>query len=330
MPELRKDPITGRWVIIASERAKRPKDFITEKEIKGSGTCPFCPGREGMTPPEILAYRADGSAANAPGWSVRVVPNRYPALRIEGDLGKRGERMFDKMNGIGAHEVIIESPDHDKSLPDLTPEELAQVFRAYRERMNDLSQDGRFQYALIFRNHGEVAGATLEHPHSQLIATPVVPKIVHEEIIGARQYFDYHERCVFCDIIVEEVEAAKRVVLENGRFLAVAPFASRFPFETWIMPKTHQCDFTRSSDEDLAALASIVRETLKRTRQVLDDPPYNYVIHTAPMRSKDEEAGHWHLEIMPRLTKVAGFEWGSGFYINPTPPEEAAEFLRNA
>lgn len=329
MPDLRKDPITGRWVIIASERAKRPRDFLTEREFKPQGDCPFCPGAESLTPPEIAAYR-NGSEPNSPGWTLRVVPNRYPALRIEGNLDRRGEGMFDRMNGIGAHEVIIETHEHDKDLPDLDQSAMEAVFRCYRERSLDLRKDARFRYALIFRNHGEIAGATLEHPHSQLIATPVVPIRVQEEIRGARKYHELRERCVFCDVIREEMDAGKRVVLENDKFVVISPFAARFPFETWILPKEHQADFSQAGDADLAAAASALKETLKRLRQVLDDPPYNYVLHTAPLVSRDDDVVHWHIEVLPRLTRAAGFEWGSGFYINPTPPEEAAEFLRTA
>ncbi|MEK7477272.1 MAG: galactose-1-phosphate uridylyltransferase [Candidatus Coatesbacteria bacterium] len=330
MADLRKDPITGRWVIIASERAKRPRDFLSERSIKPTGVCPFCAGNEAMTPPEIMAYRGNGGEPNSAGWTLRVVPNRFPALRIEGTLDRRGEGMFDMMNGIGAHEVIIESEEHDRDLPDLDQSGIEGVMRAFRERSVDLRKDNRFRYVLIFRNHGESAGATLEHPHSQLIATPVVPIRVASELNGSRKYFELRERCVFCDMIREELASHKRVVLENDRVAVITPFASRFPFETWIIPKDHQSDFGACGPADLAACGSALRETLRRMRQVLDDPPYNFVIHTEPIQGRDHEVYHWHIEVMPRLTRVAGFEWGSGFYINPTPPEEAAEFMRGA
>jgi len=329
MPELRKDPITGRWVIIASERAKRPKSFNITRPPKQTGPCPFCHGNEGMTPPEIFAIREKDSAPNTAGWNMRVVPNKYPALRIEGGLDRRGEGMFDRMNGIGAHEVIIETPDHDKSLADLDESQVASVIKAYRDRTMDLQKDARFKYVLIFRNHGATAGASLDHPHSQIIATPVVPKRVQEELRGAKQYHEYKERCVFCDMISEEAEGNKRVVLENDEFIVIAPFASRFPFETWLLPRNHSSDFATISDESIAKCASALKDVLYRTKHVLDDPPYNFIIHTAPANEHHEEEYHWHFEIMPRLTHVAGFEWGSGFYINPTPPEEAAEYLKN-
>ncbi len=331
MPELRKDPITGRWVIVASERALRPRDYLTEKSVLRTESCPFCPGNEGQTPPEIAALRNSGSGPNDPGWRLRVVPNLYPALRIEGPDGRRGEGMFDLMNGIGAHEVIIESPEHDLGLADLEPGQVADILRFYRERSLDLRGDKRFKYVLIFRNHGESAGASLEHPHSQLIATPVVPKRVQEELRGARQYFDLRERCVFCDMIAEEVGSGKRIVFQNDGFIAISPFAARFPFETWVLPRAHRGDFGSITDKEVAMCAGALRDVLLRTKRVLDDPPYNFIIHTTPLQDgSHEEQYHWHIEIMPRLTKVAGFEWGSGFYINPTPPEEAASYLREA
>jgi len=328
MPELRKDPVTGRWVIIASDRAKRPKSFIISKAPKQTGPCPFCPGNEGMTPEEISAIRPAGGAPNSTEWSMRVVPNKYPALRIEGGLDRKGEGMFDKMNGIGAHEVIIESPDHDKSIADLDENQVADIIKAYKYRTHDLERDARFRYVLIFRNHGPSAGASLDHAHSQIIALPIVPKRVQEEIRGAKQYFEYKERCVFCDMMSEELAAGKRVVLENDEFVVISPFAARFPFETWLLPKKHSSDFAQMPDESVGKCASALKDVLSRTKQVLDDPPYNFIVHTAPVHEHHENEYHWHIEIMPRLTHVAGFEWGSGFYINPTPPEEAAEFLR--
>jgi len=329
MPELRKDPVTGRWVIIATERAKRPKSFNISKAPRQTGPCPFCPGNEGMTPPEISAVRPHGGEPNNGGWSLRVVPNKYPALRIEGGLDRKGEGMFDKMNGIGAHEVIIETPDHEKSIADLSEAQVADIIRAYKTRTQDLERDARFRYVLIFRNHGATAGASLDHAHSQIIATPIVPKRVQEEIHGATQYYEYKERCVFCDMISEETAAGKRVILENDEFVVISPFAARFPFETWLLPKKHASNFSQLPDEAVTHCAQALKELLSRTKQVLDDPPYNFIIHTAPAHEHHEPAYHWHIEIMPRLTHVAGFEWGSGFYINPTSPEEAAEFLRN-
>ncbi len=331
MPELRKDPVVGRWVIIATDRAKRPTDFVRESVvIRGSRFCPFCFGNESKTPPEILAYRNDGSFRDAPGWSVRVVPNKFPALGIEGSLNRQGEGLYDKMNGIGAHEVIIETPDHRATLATLPPAQLESVLRAYRDRIVDLKKDRRFKYILIFKNHGAAAGATLEHTHSQLIALPVVPKRVVEEVAGARDYFAYKERCIFCDILRQEISADVRLVAENDLFAALSPFAPRFPFELWLVPKVHQSAFEESSKEDLDQLAVLLKDMLSRLDVVLDHPAYNYVIHTSPAPEHLNDYYHWHLEIMPKLTNLAGFEWGTGFHINPTSPEEAAKFLKEA
>jgi UDPglucose--hexose-1-phosphate uridylyltransferase len=329
LPELRKDPITGRWVIIATERAKRPSDFVRERvEIHGSGFCPFCYGNETKTPPEIIAYRNDGSSRNTPGWSLRVVPNKFPALGIEGGLNRQGEGLFDKMNGLGAHEVIIETPDHQKTLAMLPQRQIEDVLWAYRDRILDLKKDRRFKYILIFKNHGEAAGASLEHTHSQLIALPVVPKRVREEVDGAREYFNFKERCIFCDIIRQESESGVRVIADSPEFIAVAPFAPRFPFEIWIVPRVHQSAFEDSQKQEFEQLAAMLKDMLTRLDKVLDFPAYNYIIHTSPIPETPNEHYHWHLEIMPKLTKVAGFEWGTGFHINPTPPEESAKFLR--
>ena len=331
MPELRKDPITGRWVIIATDRARRPTDFVRERvQIRGSGFCPFCQGNEAKTPPEILAYRSDGGARNTPGWSLRVVPNKFPALGIEGSLNRQGEGLYDKMNGIGAHEVIIETPDHQMTLPKMSVRGVEDVLWAYRDRILDLKKDRRFKYILIFKNHGEAAGASLEHTHSQLIALPVVPKRVREEVDGSREHYDFKERCIFCDIIRQEMETGIRVISENQDFIVLSPFAPRFPFEMWIVPKHHQSAFEESQKHEFEQLAAILKDMLLRLDRVLDYPAYNYIIHTSPAGETAGDYYHWHLEIMPKLTKVAGFEWGTGFYINPTPPEESAKFLREA
>ena len=335
MPELRKDPIIGRWVIISSERGKRPTDFQGEQPKRKGGFCPFDTGNEHTTPPEILSYREDGSAPNTPGWTLRVVANKFPALQIEGDLNKQGEGVFDKMNGIGAHEVIIETPFHDATLSTLPLKAVENVLWSYRDRIVDLKKDPRFQYVLIFKNEGEAAGASLEHSHSQLIALPIVPKRVREEIDGAKQYYDYKERCVYCDIIHQEQTMQERTVRETEHFLAFCPFAPRFPFEVWIMPKRHACEYTEIEQAELDDLAGLMKDVLLRIGRSLNRPPYNYILHTAPNRIPRKghwhtlgNDFHWHIEIMPRLTRVAGFEWGSGFYINPTPPEEAARYLR--
>ncbi len=318
-------------MIIATERAKRPTDFVREKvEIKGTGFCPFCAGSETKTPPEILSYRSDGSAKNTPGWSLRVVPNKFPALGIEGTLNRQGEGLYDKMNGIGAHEVIIETPQHHLTLATMPQRAVEDVLWAYRDRILDLKKDRRFKYVLIFKNHGDAAGASLEHTHSQLIALPVVPKRVREEVNNAKDYYSYKERCIFCDIVRQEIEDGVRVIAENESFLTIAPYAPRFPFEMWILPKTHQSAFEESQKHEFEQLAAMLKDMLSRLDRVLDYPAYNHIIHTSPIPEASNDHYHWHLEIMPKLTKMAGFEWGTGFYINPTPPEESAKFLREA
>jgi UDPglucose--hexose-1-phosphate uridylyltransferase len=335
LPELRKDPITGRWVIIATDRAKRPTDFSREPVRMKGGFCPFCYGNEAKTPPEVLAYRPSRNGGPAPerdspGWTVRVVPNKFPALGIEGNLNRRAEGMFDRMNGVGAHEVIIETPDHAASLATMPSKRIEDTLWAFRDRILDLKQDKRFKYILIFKNHGEAAGASLEHPHSQLIALPILPRRVIEELEGAKQYYIYKERCVFCDVIRQELENGVRVVGENEQFVILAPYAPRFPFETWILPKRHESAFENSSSAMFEDLARALKSLLAKAHNVLDNPAYNLVVHTSPVQDPFNEHYHWHMEFMPKLTKTAGFEWGTGFYINPTPPEEAARFLREA
>jgi UDPglucose--hexose-1-phosphate uridylyltransferase len=292
------------------------------------GDCVFCEGNEAKTPEEILAYRTTGGPANGPGWSLRVVPNKFPALMIEGELEPVGEGLYDTMNGIGAHEVIIETPDHQATLATLDESAAADVFWAFRERLADLKKDPRFEYVLIFKNYGEAAGASLEHSHSQLIATPIVPIMVAEELTSAAQYFSRKERCVWCDIIKQERQVGTRVVLEASGFMALAPFAPRFPFETWILPTAHRSAYEEISREEASSLARLVREFLAKMNGLLQDPPFNFMLHTAPLRDPALDYFHWHLELIPKLTRVAGFEWGSGFFINPTPPEEAVKYLK--
>ncbi len=330
MPELRKDPIISRWVIISTERGKRPTDFPVRTDRVDSRMCPFCPGNESATPPEIIALRDDGTKPDTPGWRVRAISNKFPALKIEGDLQREGIGIFDKMNGVGAHEVIIESPQHELEMEDLPLNQLADAIYIYRQRVRDLQQDSRFRYVMLFKNKGVAAGASLSHPHSQLIATPVIPKRVVEELDGAQRYFEYKERCIFCDIIHQELHDEVRIVNQNDAFVSLQPFAPRFPFETWVLPRSHESHFERISDEELKPFAEILQDSLKRLSLVLNNPPYNFMIHTAPHINNNGLHYHWHVEIIPKLTRVAGFEWGTGFYINPTPPEDAAEYLRSA
>jgi UDPglucose--hexose-1-phosphate uridylyltransferase len=322
VPELRKDPIVGRWVIIATERGKRPGEFTHDpSQPKPGAFCPFCPGQEDKTPPEVLAYGRP--------WTLRVVPNKFPVLRVEGEVDRRGEGVYDAMNGIGAHEVLIETPSHDRAFADLEEREVESVLAAYQDRIHDLKRDVRFRYVMVFKNHGAAAGATLAHSHSQLIALPVVPITVADEMEGAKRYHDFKERCIFCDIVKQELADGRRVIFENGGFVVLAPYAPKFPFETWIVPKTHRAAYRDVERRELGQLANALRTALRRLNTALDNPPYNFILHSAPFGLEAAPHYHWHLEIMPTLSKVAGFEWGSGFYINPTPPEDAAKFLRD-
>jgi UDPglucose--hexose-1-phosphate uridylyltransferase len=340
MPELRKDPIVGRWVIVATERGRRPSDYkeAHSAELPNLATCPFCEGNEDKTPPEVMAYRKPGTQRDKPGWLIRVVPNKFPALAIEGDISRTGVGLFDMMNGIGAHEVIIEGTDHNVHLADQDEMQIEKILYAFRDRILDLEKDKRFRYVLVFKNYGVTAGTSLAHPHCQLIATPIMPKFVKEELIGAREYFKDKERCVFCDIIKQEISIGERVVLENEGFILIAPFASRFPFELHLFPRAHSYAYSELTNNEIINLAKILKETLVRLKKTLNDPPYNFVLHIAPniipRPGHPEYWGsiqydyHWHLEIIPRVTRIAGFEWGTGFYINPTPPEEAAKYMR--
>ncbi len=341
MPELRKDPLIGRWVIIATERAKRPVDFVASHDDPlPQNECPFCEGKEGDTPKEIYALRGNGTGADASGWKVRVVPSIKPVLGIEGQLNRRAKGMYDVMDGIGAHEVIIETPQHVNNAADLAVEQIHASLHAAIARIADLERDPRFRYVLWFKNYGSIAGAgRIQHSRSQLIATPVTPLRVKEELVGTRRYFEDKERCLVCDLLIQEQEAKVRVVIDSQHILVLCPFAGRFPFELWIVPKRHSCDFGKIRPEELQDLAVVFKQILSRLKAVLDDPPYNCLLHTAPLRHQRgkighwktiEEDYHWHIELIPRLTRVAGFEWGSGFYINPTPPEESAKYLREA
>ncbi len=338
MSELRKDPIVDRWVIIAAERGRRPTDYETTAPTPGGPGCPLCEGNERMTPPEIWALRPGGSAANGPGWQLRVVPNKYPALRVEGSTERRGLGMFDMMTGVGAHEIIIESPDHDWRMGDGPPEAIQPILMAWQLRLSDLYRDDRLRYCVLFRNTGAEAGATISHPHSQIMAIPVVPGRVKSKLKAARDYYARKERCIFCDVLAQELAMGERIVMENDHFVAFAPFASRFPFELAIYPRRHAQDFTEMDEPSRTALAEVLHHSLAQLRPALGRPAYNFVLNIAPNPtprpgkpdywSTLELDYHWHIEILPRVTTVAGFEWGTGFYINPVAPEDAARFLR--
>lgn len=328
MPQLRKDPVVGRWVVISTERAKRPHAYSRRPALRKNDPCPFCPGNEGATPPEITALRTEGSRPNEPGWTLRVVPNKFPALTIERNGNLRRDGVYDLMDGLGAHEVIIESPDHDTNMGMLNEQQFEAVLRIYRERILDLRKDQRFRYIQIFKNQGAEAGETIEHTHSQVIALPIVPSHITEELSGAEKYYKDKAHCVYCDIVEQEREGNNRLVSESENFIVLCPFAPRLPFETWILPRRHSSYFEQGSEQEYVDLSRTLKKTLIRLNRSLDNPPFNYLIHSQPFEHAGQSPYHWHIEIMPRLTQIAGFEWGTGFYINPVAPEDSASALR--
>lgn len=332
MSELRKDIITREWVILASERAKRPHDFKKTEEAvkkpKHDPNCPFCEGNEEKTPPEVLAYRSHNSKPNNKGWQLRVINNKFAALNPEGELCRKDVGIYDSMCGIGAHEVVIESPDHSKNIALYDHKTVENVVWSYCDRYLTLKKDPVHKYISIFRNHGKLAGASLAHPHSQIVATPIIPQKVWHKVSGVSQYSEYREKCAYCDIINAERKEKTRLISENGKFIAIAPFASRSPFEVWILPKEHSSCFAYMNRFEVSDFAEILRESMLRLYKCLDDPPYNYTIITAPCETDKLDTFHWHLEILPRLTTPAGFEIGTSIYINVTPPEEAAKYMK--
>lgn len=327
MQELRKDPIVGRWVIIAPDRLTRPQSVTDAVELPSDAFDPFLEGHETATTSEIMAYRNSGDP-NQPGWRVRVVPNKFPAVTVDGQLDKRGVGIYDMMSGIGAHEVIIECPHRETNMSRLTVDNIREVFWVYHDRLVDLKRDTRLVHGLIFKNKGAKAGASLDHAHSQLIVSPIVPITIQEELDGSAKFYNYRGRSIFSDMIQQELATKERVVLESEHFVVICPYASRFPFETWILPRQHSSHYEDVTQPVIDDLGTVMKTLLLKLEIGLDDPAYNYVIHSAPFPTSDLSHFRWHIELFPRLSRVAGFEWGSGFYINSVPPEEAAKFLR--
>ncbi len=331
MSELRRDPIVGRWVVIDSDHLKGPKDFPQDDNTPTrSAVCPFCPGRETQTPMETDAIRPVGSIANDAAWLVRTVPNKFPALGTDIAIKKEALGIYDLMSGSGVHEVVIEHPDHAKALADLNKEETLAVLNQYQSRYLKLAQHKDSKYVLIFKNFGSSAGATVEHGHSQIIALPMVPKSVLGEVKGAEHYYHTQGRCVFCDMIEQEYHDRERIVAENGAFIAFCPFVPRYAFETWIMPKAHGADFASTNGIDMLHLAALLNDILNRLKKTFNNPSYNFYLHTAPINYATPSCYHWHIEIIPKLTRSVGFEWGTGLHIVPTLPQDAARFLREA
>ncbi len=329
MPELRKDPIVDRWVIIADNRGKRPQDYALAPQRSSGRLCPFCEGNESETPGEVAAVRDPSSPRNGPGWKVRVVPNKYPAvLPDQGDpVGDGGVAWCDAQPGRGIHEVIIESPRHVTSLTQLSLEEICLVLRIYRQRFRELALRGDVSSTMLFKNMGAAAGASLEHIHSQLIALPTIPTLLAAELNGAAAYHEKWEACIFCDMRSWEQRLPRQVLLTE-RYTAWCPFASRFAYETWILPNRHASHWESISDEEIVDLASVLKRVLSAVEQAVRPPAYNVVFHSAPLTSPALPHYHWHIEVLPALARAAGFEWGSGYHINPVYPEQAARELR--
>ena len=325
--ELRKDPLIDRWVIIATERSKRPHAEPITTDSDRDEPCPFCAGREGETPPEVLAYRDPSAPANTPGWKIRVVPNKFPALAGPGEISLPSDSVYVSLSGIGAHEVVIESPKHCLSMAELSEGQVEEVLRAYRQRLIVLQNDQRWKSILIYKNEGSAAGATLEHVHSQLLALPIVPREIAQEWRALIAHYDVRKRCLYCEMLESERADGRRILFETAAFIGFCPFASRFPFEVCLVPKEHSPAFETMASEELRELALMLRQSLQRLARIVD-APFNYVVHSAPLREPRRERYHWHLEILPRISKIAGFELASGYYINTVAPEIAARQLR--
>lgn len=328
MPELRQNLATKQWVIIATERAGRPQQFLetyrplTEEHPEHDPSCPFCPGNEELEN-EITRVPANTE------WQVRVVPNKYPALQKEGERVRSFDGVYRRISGVGHHEVVIESPRHNLCPALDTPQHLSMTLQMLQSRCCELAQDPRIEHIICFQNHGEHAGTSLLHPHSQIIALPVVPYEVRIRAEEARRYFDDTGTCVFCQMLRDELRAGERIIAENASFGAFILYAALSPFHTWIVPRRHEASFLRASAAELADLGDILRRVLRKLYCGLRDPDYNYIIRTAPLRDPGHEYLHWYLTVVPRVTRAAGFELGSGMFINTTLPESAAVFLRS-
>ena len=336
MPKLRQDLATRKWSIIALERGKRPDDFLAgrkphEPQPTYSPSCPFCKGNEQMAPePTYVVY--DPAQKDKKEWAVRVVPNKYPALICKSPAGEPRRRrqvgLYLEMDGCGQHEVVIESPDHSKTIATMSVEEVSLVVGTYRQRFLTLDRADWNELIIIFRNQGEVAGTSLVHPHSQIIGAPIVPGDIRCRLDEAQRYFDDRGTCVYCDMLEAECAEGVRLVASNPGFVAFCPFASIVPYAMWIMPRRHASSFGVISDEEADLFARILRDVLKRLYALLSNPDYNYVVRSSPHHAAGEPHFHWYLEILPRLTTQAGFEIGSGININVVEPESAAEQLR--
>lgn len=326
--EIRQNKATKQWVIYAPSRRMRPRDFAQPEEKAAElpefvRNCPFCPGHDSLLP-SILSETRDDEGR----WTTRVVPNKYPALVPGKKMDRECEGIYVVMPGVGRHDVIIETPLHNRHPALMDPSEVDMVVETYHRRYTELLRECENMMIIIFRNHGERAGTSLAHPHSQLIATAMVPHHVRRREEEAERYFDEWGRCVYCDMLRYELEDGRRVFLENDVFTAFVPYAADVPFEIWIMPKEHKADFGDITDKEKSAFSSALNEVLTRLHDRLNNPDYNYVINTSAQYRANEPQLHWYMQILPRLTTIAGFEIGSGISINPSIPEEDAAYLR--
>lgn len=344
MPELRYNFITGEWVIIATERSRRPEDFAppTAKPRPEAyvASCPFCPGNEGQTPPEVFRISRQGlGSANPSGpakkwvpkadWQVRVVPNKYPALDAQAELLRKTEGLKRCVSGTGIHEVIIETPEHDRTLALLTEREIELVVETYYQRYEAITADPRVAHAVLFRNHGERAGTSLEHPHSQIVGTPIMPPQVRGRMENALRYFDETGECLYCSVMAQELLDQERIIAQSESFVAFVPYAALSPFHIWIFPLRHTPSFIEAKPEELTEFARILRLVLRKIYFGLGDPDYNFTLRTPPREASGMKYFHWYAGIIPRVMRVAGFELGSGMFINTALPEESAKFLRH-
>lgn len=327
------NPITGEWTIIATERARRPHTPNQEEEPIHSGDahdpdCFFCYGNEHTTPPEVLSYREKSGAPDSPGWTLRVVTNKYSALNMNGEFNIENNGLQSSSYARGAAEVVIESPHHTLNTALFPEAQIGLLLKTYRERYLALCQDHDIKYIAMFKNNGSPAGASLSHPHSQIIATPIIPPVVEQELHGAKKYFNRNKRCIYCDMVESELKDKARIICENEEFVSFAPYASKSPFETWVMPKFHTCSYADLSDKQVKSLSQVWKAVLYKIYRGLENPPYNYFIHTSPTQGNHKKYYHWHMELIPKMTILAGFELGTGMYINIAIPEESAEYLR--
>ncbi|MCW4054109.1 MAG: DUF4921 family protein [Candidatus Bathyarchaeota archaeon] len=333
--ELRKDYLLNRWVVIATERSRRPTDFAKQRtESDQKSICPLCVGNENMTPPALMLYLKqngeikadrDHNGTRSKNWLVRVIPNLYPAFsppKDQAQIIKSGNCGC----AIGHHEVLIESPNHDEDPADAELPQLTLLIKAYIDRLRDLCAKPYVKYISIFRNYGKEAGASLSHAHSQIIATPTVPIIPAEEIAASKKFYEQNQKCVFCDIIEKEVKSP-RMVIDNLHFVVFAPYASVHPLEFWILPKKHASNLLGLSKTEIKAFAETLRASMKALKDLVNDPPYNYSFHLS-INHETKNYYHWHLEVYPRLSIWAGFEKNTGMYINTVKPEISAAELR--